>query len=71
MLIGETNVPPPQQQQQMLQNMLQSFAPQITNMVQQIFSSSSNGASAQGFIHVGNLGRIMNSVLASLLIFAP
>lgn len=57
---GETNVPPPQQQQQMLQNMLQSFAPQITNMVQQIFSSSSNGASAQGFIHVGNLGTPMN-----------
>ncbi|GJQ11812.1 hypothetical protein GpartN1_g3603.t1 [Galdieria partita] len=59
--VNRENTNEPQPQQQMLQNMLQSFAPQITNMVQQMFSSAPSGANAQGFIHIGNFGSPANA----------
>lgn len=58
--VNRENTNESQPQQQMLQNLLQSFAPQISHMVQQVFSSSANGANAQGYIHVGSFGTPMN-----------
>ncbi|GJD10838.1 Deubiquitination-protection protein dph1 [Galdieria sulphuraria] len=59
--VNRENTNEPQPQQQMLQNILQSFAPQITNMMQQMFSSATSGVNAQGFIHIDNLGTPINA----------